>query len=83
MLPDLADENAAADAEGFAAALAFQPVLDADRLALEPLHPRLRAARALLDTGRVRIDGELIQVAGAATTYAVRSTPEGYRTRNR
>ncbi len=50
---------------------------DADRLAA--MHPRLRDARALLDAGAVRIEGDMGYVRSGESEHVVRRTPDGDR----
>jgi hypothetical protein len=50
---------------------------DAERLAA--MHPRLRDARALVEAGGVRIEGESAYVRSGDAEHAVRRTPQGDR----
>lgn len=50
---------------------------DPDRLAA--MHPRLRDARALVEAGAVRLDGDAAYVASNGAEHAVRRTPDGDR----
>ncbi|MGY2875881.1 hypothetical protein ACVW00_003071 [Marmoricola sp. URHA0025 HA25] len=50
---------------------------DAERLAA--MHPRLRDARALLDAGAVRLDGDIAHVRSGDVEHVVRRTPDGDR----
>lgn len=50
---------------------------DAERLAA--MHPRLRDARALVDAGDVRLDGDTAYVQSGGTEHVVRRTADGDR----
>ena len=50
---------------------------DTERLAA--MHPRLRDARALVERGAVRFEGETAYVASNGAEHVVRRTPEGDR----
>ena len=57
----------------------FHRELPYDPTALEAMHPRLRDARALVDAGAVRIDGDLAHVGTDEPRHVVRRTPTGHR----
>jgi hypothetical protein len=57
----------------------FHRELPYDPAALEAMHPRLRDARALVDTGAVRFDGDLATVRSGDVDYVVRATDGGHR----
>ena len=57
----------------------FHRELPYDPAALEALHPRLRDARALVDSGAVRIDGDLATVLSGGTEHALRRAEGGWR----
>ncbi|WP_056300113.1 hypothetical protein [Modestobacter sp. Leaf380] len=50
-----------------------------DATALETLHPRLHAARVLMEEGAVRLDGELASVGTNEPRHIVRWTMTGHR----
>jgi hypothetical protein len=57
----------------------FHRELPYDPAALEALHPRLRDARALVDAGAVRIDGDLATVRSGGGEHALRRAERGWR----
>ena len=57
----------------------FHRELPFDAARLEAMHPRLRAARALVDAGAVRVAGDTAYVTSADTEHVVRRHPEGSR----
>jgi hypothetical protein len=57
----------------------FHRELPYDPAPLEALHPRLRDARALVDTGAVRIDGDLATVLSGGSEHALRRAEGGWR----
>jgi hypothetical protein len=57
----------------------FHRELPYDAAALEAMHPRLRDARALIDDGAVRLDGDLAYVRSGDHEHAVRRTATGHR----
>jgi hypothetical protein len=57
----------------------FHRELPYDATALEAMHPRLRDARALIEEGAVRLEGELAYVGTEEPRHVVRRTPTGHR----
>jgi NACalpha-BTF3-like transcription factor len=57
----------------------FHRELPYDPAALEALHPRLRDARALVDAGAVRIDGDVATVLSRGGEHALRRSENGWR----
>jgi SWIM zinc finger len=57
----------------------FHRELPYDPAALEALHPRLRDARALVDAGAVRIDGDVATVLSGGGEHALRRAEGGWR----
>ncbi len=57
----------------------FSRALPYDATAQEGMHPRLRDARALIEQGAVRLDGELAYVGTEEPRHVVRRTPAGHR----
>ncbi len=57
----------------------FHRELPYDPAALQALHPRLRDARALVDAGAVRIDGDLATVLSGGGEHALRRAERGWR----
>ena len=57
----------------------FHRELPYDPAALEALHPRLRDARALVDAGAVRVDGDVATVLSGGGEHALRRAENGWR----
>lgn len=57
----------------------FHRELPYDPEALEAMHPRLRDAKALVDAGAVRFDGDLAIVRSGDVDYVVRGADGGHR----
>ena len=57
----------------------FHRELPYDGSSLEAMHPRLRDARALVEEGAVRVEGELAYVRSRDIEHLVRETPSGQR----
>jgi hypothetical protein len=57
----------------------FHRELPYDPAALEAMHPRLRDARALVDAGAVRIDGDVATVLSGGGEHALRRAEGGWR----
>ncbi len=63
--------------DSFASAY-FHRELPYDGSSLEAMHPRLRDARALVEDGAVRLEGELAHVRSRDAEHVVRETPTGH-----
>jgi hypothetical protein len=57
----------------------FHRELPYDPAALEGMHPRLRDALELVDSGAVTINGDVATVRSGDLEYALRRTPDGWR----